>query len=184
MLASGGWGVGRLGGVRGAGIGGGGGAPGGDGAVMGGGGRDVVVCGRGVDSDGRAASTDAGDGLLGRVGATECGGGGAAEGFRELIGGGGGFSVLGSGGGGALGGVISVDALLDRSGISEFGRWRGFRDGLRRWAINGFDGCKGDDSVVWGVGLKDFGLGTIGGFATDKMGGLGAEVRDVSGSER
>ena len=92
--------------------------------------------------------------------------------------------MAGRGGGGALGGVISVDALLDRSGISEFGRWRGFKDGLRRWAINGFDGCGGDDSVVWGEGLNEFGLGAIGGFGKDEIGGLGAEVLIISGSER
>lgn len=119
------------------------------------------------------------------MGVAECGRGGAAdEGFRELTGGGGGFDVPGSGGGGALGGVVSDGAIVDRSGTSEFGRWRGFRDGLRRCAINGFDGCEGDDSVVWGVGLKEFGLGTIRGFGAGEIGGLGVEVRDVSGSER
>lgn len=113
----------------------------------------------------------------------ECGGG-AAEGFRELIGGGGGFVVPGRGGGGALGGVISVEALWDRNGLSEFGRGRCFRDGLREWTINGFDGCRGDDSVDWGVGLKEFGLGARGGFGENEKGGLGAEDREVSGSER
>lgn len=44
----------------------------------------------------------------------------AVEGFRDVIGGGGGFDAPGSGGGG-LGGVMSDD-LLDRRGISEFGR--------------------------------------------------------------
>lgn len=92
----------------------------------------MVVGGRKADSGGRGARTGPEGGPIGRVEVAECGGGAAEEGFREFIGGGGGFDVPGSGGGGALGGVISVDALLDRSGISEFGRWRGFRDGLRR----------------------------------------------------
>lgn len=38
--------------------------------------------------------------------------------------------------------------------------------------------------MVWGVGLREFGLGAIGGFGADEIGGLGVEVRDVSGSER
>lgn len=35
-----------------------------------------------------------------------------------------------------------------------------------------------------GVGLSPFGLGTTGGFGADAVGGVGTEVRDVSGSER
>ena len=184
MLASGSGGVDRLGGVRGAGIGGGGGAPGGYGAVEEGDGRVVVVVGRGVDSGGRGAGTDAKGGGIGRRRAAECGGGAAEEGFRELIGGGGGFDVPGRGGGGARGGVISVEALWDRNGLSEFGRGRFFRDGLREWTINGFDGCGGDDSVVWGVGLKECGLGARGGFGENEKGSLAEGDREVSGSER
>lgn len=71
----------------------------------------------------------------------------AVEGFRDVIGGGGGLDVPGSGGG-ALGGVMSADDLFDRMGISEFGRCRDFWGVFRRLAINGFDGCGGDDSVV------------------------------------
>lgn len=38
--------------------------------------------------------------------------------------------------------------------------------------------------MVWGAGLKEFSLGAIGGFGADEIGGLPADVRDVSGSER
>lgn len=62
----------RLGGVRGAGIGGGGGTPGGDGA-MDGVARDKVEAGRGANSGGREASAGVGGGAIGRAGTVEGG---------------------------------------------------------------------------------------------------------------
>lgn len=184
LLDSRGGGVYRVGGVRGAGIGGGGGALGGDGATDGGG-RGAVAGGREIDSGGRGVIEGVGGGTAGRLGAIKFGGGGAAiEGFLDVMGGGGGFNVPGSGGGGALGGVTSEDDLLDRRGISELGRRTGFSGGFRKFGITAFGSCEGGDSVVWGTGLRPLGRGAVGGFGAEEKGGLGTEARDVSGSER
>lgn len=184
LLDSGGGGVDRLGGVRGAGIGGGGGALGGDGATDGGG-RRAVGGSREIDSGGRGVIDGVGGGTVGRLGAFKFGGGGAAiEGFLDVMGGGGGFDVPGRGGGGALGGVTSEDKLLDLRGISELGRRTGLSGGFRKLEIIAFGSCEGDDSVVWGIGLRPLGRGAFGGFGAEEKGGLGIEARDVSGSER
>lgn len=96
-------------------------------------------------------------------------------------GGGGAFAALG-GGGGARGGKSE----LDRKEISELGLGAGFGGGFRRLATNGLaaaDGCGGEDSIVWGVGLSAFSLEAAGGFGAAKVGGLGGDFREVSGSE-
>lgn len=184
LLDSGGGGVDRLGGVREAGIGGGGGALGGDGATNGGG-RRVVGGSREIGSGGRGVMDGVGGGTAGRLGAVKFGGGGAAtEGFLDVMGGGGGFDVPGRGGGGALGGVISEDKLLDLGGISELGRRTGLSGGLRKLEIIAFGSCEGDDSVVWGIGLRPLGRGAFGGLGAEEKGGFGIEAREVSGSER
>lgn len=67
VLTGGGGGVDRLGGVRGAGIGGGGGAPRGNGAIDGGW-RDKLERGRGFGSGGRGAEAGAGGGAIERAG--------------------------------------------------------------------------------------------------------------------
>lgn len=100
------------------------------------------------------------------------------------MGGGGGFDVPGRGGGGALGGVTSEDKLLDLRGTSELGRRTGFSGGFRKLAIIAFGNCEGNESVVWGIGLRPLGRGAFGSFGAEDKGGLGIEVRDVSGSER
>lgn len=184
LLDSGGGGVDRLGGVRGAGIGGGGGALGGDSATDGEG-RRAVGGGRAIDSGGRGVIEGVGGGTAGRLGAIEFGGEGAAiEGFLDVMGGGGGFSVPGSGGGGALGGVTSKADFLDLRGMSELGRRTGFSGGFRKFGTTAFGSCEGDDSVVWGTGLRPLGRGAVGGFGAEEKGGLGTEARDISGSER
>lgn len=184
LLDSGGGGVDRLGGFRGAGIGGGGGATGGDGATNGGG-RRAVGGSREIGSGGRGVIDGVGGGTAGRLGAFKFGGVGAAiEGFLDVMGGGGGFDVPGRGGGGALGGVTSEDKLLDLRGISELGRRTGLSGGFRKLEITAFGRCEGDDSVVWGIGLRPLGRGAFGGLGAEEKGGFGIEARDVSGSER
>lgn len=184
LLSSGGGGVYRFGGVRGARIGGGGGALGGDGATDGGG-RRAVGCSREIDSGGRGVIDSVGGGTAGRLGAIKFDGGSAAiEGFLDVMGGGGGFDVPGRGGGGALGGVTSEDKLLDLRGISELGRRTGFSGGFRKLEIIAFGSCEVDDSVVWGIGLRPLGRGAFGGFGAEEKGSFGIEARDVSGSER
>lgn len=156
----------RAGGGLGAEEGGGGGAAGGVGTL--GGGRGAAIGGRG--------------GATGGEGALAGGGGGAAaDGFRDVTGGGGGFEVLG-GGGGARGG----SSELDRNRLSELGLGAGFGGGLRRFATSGLaaaDGCGGEDSVVCGLGLSALSLDAAGGFGAAKVGALGGDFRDVSGSE-
>lgn len=184
LLDSGRGGVDRLGGVRGAGIGGGGGPLGGVGATDEDG-RGAIAGGRPVDSGGRGVIEGVGGSAAGRLGAIKFGGEGAAiEGFLDVIGGGGGFNVPGSGGGGALGGVTSKDDLLDLRGISELGLRTGFSGGFRKFEITAFGSCEGDDSVVWGTGLRPLGRGAVGGFGAEEKGGLETEARDISGSER
>lgn len=184
LLDSGGGGVDRLGGVRVAGIGGGGGALGGDGATDGGG-RRAVGGSREIESGGRGVIDGVGGGTAGRLGPFEFGGGGAAiEGFLDVMGGGGGLDIPGRGGGGALGGVTSEDKLLDLRGISELGRWTGLSGGFRKLEIIALGSCEDDESVVWGIGLRPLGRGAFGGFGAEEKGGLGIEARDVSGSER
>lgn len=108
--------------------------------------------------------------------------GGAAEGFRDVTGGGAGFNVPG-GIGCARGGVVSDGKLFDREVISEFGRCTGRSGGLRKFAIEGFDGSAPDDSVLGTLGFSTLILEVSGSVGADEIGGLGAEVRDVSGSE-
>lgn len=184
LLDSGGGGVDRLGGVRGAGIGGGGGALGGDGAPDRAR-RGAVAGGREIDSGGRGVIEGVGGGTADRLGAIKFGKGVAAmEGFLDVMGGGGGFDVPGRGGGGTLGGVTSEDNLLDLRGISELGRRTGFSGGFRKFEIIAFGSCEGDDSVAWVIGLRPLGRGAVGGFGAEEKGGLGIEAREVSGSER
>lgn len=109
-------------------------------------------------------------------------GGAAEEGFRDVTGGGTGFNVPGRIAC-ARGGVISDGKLFGREVISEFGRCTGRSGGLRKFAIGGFDGSAPDDSALGTLGFRTLILGASGSFGADEMGGLGAEVRDVSGSE-
>lgn len=129
-----------------------------------------------------SAEAGGGGGAAGGEGALDGGGGGAAaEGFRDVMGGGGGFAALG-GGGGARGGRSE----LDLNEISELGLGAGFGGGFRRFATKGLaaaDGCGGEDSVVCGVGLSALSLGAVGGLGREKVGGLGVDFREVSGSE-
>lgn len=143
----------------------------GGGLGMDAGGGGALGGGAGTLDGGRGAGLGGGGGAEGGVGALDGGGGGgaAADGFRDVIGGGGGFPPLG-GGGGARGGRSEVD-------------FNGFGGGLRRFATMGLDGCGGDDSMVFGVGLSAFNLGAVGGFGAAKVGGLGGDVLDISGSE-
>ena len=133
---------------------------------------------------GRGAEAGGGGGAAGGETTADGGrGGGAAavDGFLDVIGGGGGFAPVG-GGGGARGG----SSELDRKEASEFGLWAGFGGGFLRFASSGLaatDGCGGEDSVVWGIGLKAFNLGAIGGFGAEEVGGFKADCLDVSGSD-
>ena len=194
-------------GAAGGGVGGGGGAPGdvgplpnaflaaciaidgmenplgSDGALEGGGG------GAGVDriGGGRGAVMGGGGGGAGGVGTLEDGGGGgggggcaAVDGFFDPTGGGGGLDMVG-GIGGALGGLASDRDV--RVGTSALGLGTGFKGDLRRFATRWLVSSGGDDSVVWGPGRRALIRGAGGGFGADEVGGFGAELRDVSGSD-
>ena len=167
----GGGGVDLADGARGAMDGGGGGAVGGTG----------VVAAEG--SGGRCADEGGGGGAEGGEGALAGGIEGAAvEGFRDAIGGGGGFDKLG-GTGGARGGVTSAEdwARERKSGVD---LCPGLGGAFRRLATNGFDGCGGDDSEVGRPGRRALNRGAVGGFGADDVGGFGAVLREISGSER
>lgn len=109
-------------------------------------------------------------------------GGVTVEGFRDAISGGAGFDI--PDGGGARGGVVSEGKFFDWGLISEIGRCTGRNGGFRKLTSKWLDGWwGGDDSVVCGLGLKALDLGAARSFDVDEVGGLGAEKRNVSGSE-
>lgn len=131
--------------------------------------------------DGRGAGDGGGGGAAGGEGTTNgIGGGAGADGFRDIFGGGG-FAPLG-GGGGARGGSSEIE----RKEASEFGLCAGLGGGFLRFAsseVAAEDGCGGEDSVVWGLGLKVPNLGAVGSFGAEEAGGFGADGLDVSGSD-
>ena len=110
-------------------------------------------------------------------------GGAVVDGFLDVAGGGGGLPRLGGTGGGTFGTRTSVDDCVLRSGISALNRPPGFSGVLRRFAINGLEGCGGDDSVLCTAGLRAFILGAGGGLGARAVGSFGGEGRDGSGSD-
>lgn len=129
-----------------------------------------------------------GGGGAGGGGADEGGGGGACAGkdeagLREETGGGGGLRPDG-GGGGPRGGVTSGEDCTDLKEKVELGLDTGFGGGFRKFDTRGFVGCDGADSVVFGTRRKVGSFGAVGGFEpANDGGGLGVEMRELSGSE-
>jgi hypothetical protein len=143
-----------------------------DGDVGGGGGweRDGAPIG------GRGAADGGGGGAVGGAGAEEDGGGSGGielveDGFRAVTGGGGGFLPIGGG--------IPRYADADDAGL-----WFAFKGVLRRFASGGMTAGVLEAFAGAGRGIGGTaGAGAVGGLGIIILGGLGAELRDVSGSD-
>ena len=70
--------------------------------------------------------------------------------------------------------------------MSEVGLCEGFGGGFLRFVrieLAAEGGCGGEDSAVYGLGLKAFNRGADGGFGAEGVGGLSADGLNVSGSD-
>lgn len=112
----------------------------------------------------------------------ERGGGPLVEGFLAATGGGGGLPP--GRGGGARGGITSWENRVDRKVMSENGLECGFEGAFRSCETRGLASWGGEVAVVNGDGRRGIALKAGGDLDPGDGGGLGADCRDVSGSDK